>query len=558
MKVSLGIHIGHDRGACIIRNATVLGAISQERLDRVKYSRSSAIPFLAINALLKYCKISITDVCCVGLSYDGIEGDNILDLYKKEFFQYYNCSNIPFFIVNHHDAHAYSTYFASGLKKSLIFICDGGGDYHGMYQEAESLYIGCKNNITLISSRFQNPPTRRIGDPINYIFPQMPNSLRKNQISIGRKYEQITHLLGFGWGEAGKTMGLASYGHSLIDFSEHKYRDLNFSLSYGDIIDIIYAKQLLSGMNFNEYLTQESANIARTVQEYTENSITSLIKNFVNTYSCENICLAGGVFLNCLTNQKIVSDCNLKNVFILPSSGDDGQALGCAYYAYLKFFEMESEFKIELPYLGLSYSDKEIESVLQDKNIKYIRLNDLDLSMEIAKNIAENKIVAIHRGRTELGPRALCHRSIIANPTNPKMKDILNNRVKHRESFRPFAPAILDEDQYEYFDLKAPSYYMLIATKVKENYRSQLPAITHVDNTARIQAVTSSEPFIYQILLNLKKLTGHGIVINTSFNLAGEPIVESPSDTINTFLRADIDSLVIGNYLVNKNSPQIK
>lgn len=554
MKVVLGIHIGHDRGACIIGNAKVLGAISQERLDRVKYSRSSGIPFLAIDALLKYCKIAIDDVCCIGLSYDGIEGDNILELYKKEFFQYYNCSKIPFLIVNHHDAHAYATFFASGFKKSLIFICDGGGDYHGKYQEAESLYIGCKDTISLVSSRLQDPPTRRIGDSINYIFPQMPNSLRKNQISIGRKYEQITHLLGFGWGEAGKTMGLASYGQSLIDFSELQYQDLNFSLSYGDIIDIIYAKQILSGMNFDEYLKQESANIARTVQEYTEIAITSLIKNFVKVYSCENICLAGGVFLNCLTNQEIISNCNLKNVFILPPSGDDGQALGCAYYAYLKFFECEAEFKTDLPYLGLSYSDEEIESVLQNKNIKYIRLDDMNLSMEIAKNIAENKIVAIHRGRTELGPRALCHRSIIANPMNPKMKDILNNRVKHREAFRPFAPAVLDEDQYTYFDLKAPSYYMLIATKVKEKYRNQLPSITHVDNTARVQAVTSSEPFVYQILLNLKHLTGHGAIINTSFNLAGEPIVESPIDTINTFLRTDIDLLVIGNYLVKKNN----
>lgn len=554
MKVVLGIHIGHDRGACIIGNAKVLGAISQERLDRVKYSRSSAIPFLAIDALLKYCKIAIADVCCIGLSYDGIEGDNILELYKKEFFQYYNCSKIPFLIVNHHDAHAYATFFASGLKKSLIFICDGGGDYHGKYQEAESLYIGCKDTVSLVSSRLQDPPTRRIGDSINYIFPQMPNSLRKKQISIGRKYEQITHLLGFGWGEAGKTMGLASYGQSLIDFSKLQYQDLNFSLSYGDIIDIIYAKQILSGMNFDEYLKQESANIARTVQEYTEIALTSLIKKFVKVYSCENICLAGGVFLNCLTNQEIISNCNLKNVFILPSSGDDGQALGCAYYAYLKFFECKAGFQTTLPYLGLSYSDEEIESVLQNKNIKYIRLDDMNLSMEIAKNIAENKIVAIHRGRTELGPRALCHRSIIANPMNPKMKDILNNRVKHREAFRPFAPAVLDEDQYTYFDLKAPSYYMLIATKVKEKYRNQLPSITHVDNTARVQAVTSSEPFVYQILLNLKHLTGHGAIINTSFNLAGEPIVESPIDTINTFLRTDIDLLVIGNYLINKNN----
>lgn len=557
MKVSLGIHIGHDRGACIIGDAKVLCAISQERLDREKYSRSAAIPFLAIDASLKYCNISISDVNCIGLSYDGIEGDAILELYKKEFYQHYSCSAIPFFIVNHHEAHAYSTFFSSGFEKSLIFICDGGGDYHGSFQEAESLYVGCKDNISLISSRFQDAPTRRMGDPINYIFPQMPQDLKKKQISIGRKYEQITHLLGFGWGEAGKTMGLASYGHSLMSFDELQYHGLDFSLCYEDIVDVIYAKQVLSGMNYMEYIMKNRADIARTVQEYTETTMVSIIKSFVKKYSCRNICLAGGVFLNCLTNNDIVSKCDLDNIFILPSSGDDGQSLGCAYYAYLKLFG-ETDFKISLPYVGLSYSDKEIEHILQDKNINYVRLNDTDLSMKVAKCVAENKIIAIHRGRTELGPRALCHRSIIANPTNPNMKDILNHRVKHRESFRPFAPTVLDEDQYQYFDLTAPSYYMLIAANVKEKYRLQLPAVTHVDNTARIQAVTSSEPFIYQVLLDLKQLTGHGIILNTSFNLAGQPIVETPEDAINTFLIADIDILIIGNYFIDKSNLQIK
>lgn len=552
MRIALGIHIGHDRGACIIRNGEVLGAISQERLDRIKYSNSSAIPFMSIDALLKYFKIDITKIGCIGLSYDGIEGDSILELYKKEFFEYYNCSKIPFFIINHHDAHAYSAFFASGFDKSLIFICDGGGDYHSKHQEAESLYVGCKDNISLISYRFQDSPTRRIGDPINYIYPQMPSGLRKKEISIGRKYEQITHLLGFGWGEAGKTMGLASYGKSLIDFSNLQYHDLNFSLTYEDIINVVYAKQLLSGMSFAEYIKKEGANIARTVQEYTENALTSLVRSFVKTYECSTICLAGGVFLNCLTNQEIVSKCNLSEAFILPSAGDDGQALGCAYYAYLNFYEKESKFKTKLPYLGLSYSDEEIEETLKNKGLKFSKLNDKDLSMQIAQKIIENKIIAIHRGRTEIGPRALCHRSIIANPMNPKMKDILNNRVKHREAFRPFAPAILDEDQYDYFNLSKPSYYMLIAAKVNDKYRNQLPSITHVDNTARVQAVTPSEPFIYQILTNLKQLTGHGVIINTSFNIAGEPIVESPQDAVNTFLRADIDALLIGNYLINK------
>ena len=554
-NIVLGIHIGHDRGACLIKNQKVLGSMSQERLDRIKYSRSSAIPFKSIDALLVYCKIKITEISGVGLSYDGIEGDGIIEFYKRDFFNYYKCKFIPFFIVNHHDAHAYSTYFSSGLKKSLIFICDGGGDYCGNLQQSESLYIGCGNTISLISARHQDAPTRRMGDQINYNFSNMPLYIRNKQISIGRKYEQITHLLGFGWGEAGKTMGLASYGNSMLDFNDVKFRycDLNFSLTYGDMLDVIFANQMLSELNQSAYLMKENANIAKTVQQFTELAICSLIKSFVKKYKCQNVCLAGGVFLNCLTNQKIISDCNIENVFILPSCGDDGQALGCAYYAYTKLFTCENNFEIKLPYLGISYSDTSIEQALNEKKVNYTKLTDVELAKKIAELISLNKIIALHRGRTEIGPRALCHRSILANPTNPHMKDILNQRVKHREEFRPFAPTVLYEDQYKYFDLSASSPYMLVATKVNDEYQSEIPSVTHIDGTARVQAVTvESEPFIYQVLLELKDLIGHSIIINTSFKVAGEPIVETPEDAINTFLKTDIDYLAIGNYLVSK------
>ena len=161
----------------------------------------------------------------------------------------------------------------------------------------------------------------------------------------------------------------------------------------------------------------------------------------------------------------------------------------------------------------------------------------------------------MHRGRTEIGPRALCHRSILANPTNLNMKDILNNRIKHREPFRPFAPTVTEEDQFEYFDLKCSSKYMLLATTVKEEYRKKLSAITHVDNTARIQAISKDEdPFLHALLLELKRINGFPIVLNTSFNVAGQPIVETPLDAINTFLTTDIDILVIGNFIIDKKT----
>ena len=188
-----------------------------------------------------------------------------------------------------------------------------------------------------------------------------------------------------------------------------------------------------------------------------------------------------------------------------------------------------------------------------EKNLQYNKYDDNSLVQIVADFVGKNKIIALHRGRTELGPRALCHRSIIANPTCKEMKDILNNRVKHREPFRPFAPTVTEEEQYTYFDLKHSSEYMLLATTVKEEYREALAAISHIDNTARIQSISKhKDSFLHSLLLEVKKITGYPIILNTSFNVAGEPIVETPLDALNTFLATDIDILVLGNYVIDK------
>lgn len=553
MKIALGIHVKHDRGACLIIDGKVVANIANERLDRIKYSSSPEIPYESIDALFKYCNIDISQVSCVGISSAGVESEKVKQFYKDEFFKHYNCPNIPFFFVSHHLAHAYSVYYSSPFDKSLIFIADGGGDYVLDKQEAETLYYGNQGKVQQLSTRVQNIAVRKMEYPVNTIYPFMPEHIREHQISLARKYEQITHLIGFGFGQSGKTMGLASYGKSYFDYSNLNYQDLKYSLKYRDIIEDIYAMQLMSGKSHHDFITCERHNIAATLQEFTEQALISLLKNLQKKYHCENLCLAGGIFLNCLTNHKIVCECNYKNVFILPSAGDDGQALGSAYFAYLELFGYSSKFKISLPYIGLSYSDKEIEEAILAKNLSYQKYSDEELAKIVAKHIFENKIVGMHRGKAEIGPRALCHRSIMANPANPNMKDILNLRVKHREEFRPFAPTVAEEDQFEYFDLKVSSEYMLLAPPVKEKYRTKLPSVTHVDNTARVQALSKeTDPFIHRLLLEMKKLIGVSVVLNTSFNVAGEPIVESPRDALNTFLKTNIDILVIGNYFITK------
>lgn len=553
MKLVLGIHVGHDRGACLIKDGNVIAAIANERLDRKKYSQSLEIPYESIDALLKYSNMEIRDVQAIGLSGVAFEGNRMLDWYKREFFCHYKCRYVPFYLVDHHDAHAYSTYYSSKQTDSLIFVFDGGGDFTPDMQEAESIYIGNNGRVSLLDRRLQNMAVRHMKDEINFVFPLMPEYVQNLEMSIARKYSQFTRLLGFGFGEEGKTMGLASFGKPMLDFSELKYDSLNYSLTYKDIIKDLYAMQQISHMNFRDYVISERANIAATVQSFVEKTVISIISAYVRKYKARNICVAGGLFLNCLTNHKLVENLDVDNIFFLPSSGDDGQALGSAYYAYIHEFGYDDKFQIDLPYLGLEYSDKEIKTAIEAKNLKYKEYTDSELASVLAEHISRNKIVAISRGRTEIGPRALCHRSILANPADPQMKDILNNRVKHREPFRPFAPTVTEEDQFVFFDLKASSPYMLLAADVKEEYRDKLASITHVDNTARVQAVSqATDPFIYSLLIELKKRIGFPVVLNTSFNVAGEPIVESPLDALNTFLSTNIDVLVIGNYMIEK------
>lgn len=553
MSIVLGIHAGHDRGAALIKDGTVIGAISQERLDRIKYSRSSNIPFESVDALLKYCCISLSDISCVGFSYSGVEGQFIADLYHEEFLNHYSCKYIPFYFVNHHEAHAYSTFYSSGFSESIILVADGGGDYIRDLQESESLFMGNNGKVECVARRMQNP-NKRIDEIRNYILPYMPTFLRESQISVGRKYEQITYLLGLGRGGSGKTMGLASYGNPLMDLNVYRKSDFfDFSLKYKDILEPVFNMAALAGKSYRMFIEDEKANIASTAQALLEHILLGLLHDIRSLYPSKNLCLSGGVFLNCLLNHKILENFDLDNFFVTPPAGDDGQALGAAYYAYSKFFGKQKAFIINLPYIGLSYTDDEVKSVLEGANLHYVHLSDEDLVEQIALRIADNKVVALHRGRTEIGPRALCHRSILANPTNPEMQDILNRRVKHREPFRPFAPTVTSDEQFVYFDLKFESDYMLMATMVKEEFREKLPAITHVDNTARVQAVShQSEPFVHSMLLAVKQRIGFPIVLNTSFNVDSEPIVESPLDAVQTFLKTEIDTLAIGNFLIDK------
>lgn len=549
---SLGVHIGHDRGACLVKDGIVVVAIPQERLDRIKHSQAVSLPYEAIDSVLDYCNLDIGYVSCVGLSADAMEIKHLIPIFQQEFYMHYECK-IPFYPVDHHMSHAETAYSMSDHEDCLILVADGGGDIYGLQAQAESLYLGHNCEITLLEQRLQDPPRRRLADIQNHVYPLIPHEMRNQQISLARKYEQFTYLLGFGFGQAGKTMGLASYGSISLSNLKPDYQDLSFSLTFGDLLDQIYTKELCSGKTHFEFLESEKKNIAYTVQRFTEEALISLIRNLSQKYQIKRFCLAGGLFLNCLSNHRIIESCSLDSVRIFPAAGDDGQAIGNALFAWKMWTGNHTHIQIDLPYLGLSYNDHIIEQAIQQKNLKAEHMSDEMLSKQIACQIAEGKIVGLLRGRTEIGPRALCHRSILADATNPMMKDILNMKIKHREEFRPFAPVTKQDAQFTIFDLQTESPYMLLCAKVQPNYLKKIPSVTHIDQTARIQAVTAEgEPFIYRLLTDFEKIKGVPVLLNTSFNVAGEPMVETPESAIQSFLSTPLDILVMENYILYK------
>ena len=550
---SLGIHIGHDRCAALVKNGRLLASLAQERLDRIKHSDASEIPYEAIDSLLRFCSIQMKDINYIGISFSSVDIGGLTQYFREELETHYHTSSFTLVPVSHHIAHAESAFCTSDFDNALIFIADGGGDNHGIYTEAESIYLSTPDGPKLLESRYQIPPINTIFKKQNYIYPFMNKCHIDNPISIGRKYEQITYLLGFKWGQCGKTMGLASYGSNMFDFSGFEVKSLEFDLPLGYMIHEIYTQYKKSGKKYYEYIRSEAANIAKSVQELTERIVIQIVKNTTQKYGVYDVCLAGGTFLNCLLNHKLLESIPELRLHICPAAGDDGQAVGAAFNAYRKSRNLILNSSNVLPYLGLKYSNEEVKHEIDSFNLSAKYYEDPEMCKQIANLIYNNKIVAVVRGRSEFGPRALCHRSILANPTWEGMKDHLNKEVKHREYFRPFAPVVIEERAFERFDLKQVSPFMLLACTVKKEYVSKIPSVTHVDKTARVQTVnTSQEPFIYELLKQFEVLSGVPVLLNTSFNDNGEPMVESPQNAIQTFLNTNIDVLVLENYLIEK------
>lgn len=555
--ISLGINLGHDRGVAIVKDGILIGAIAQERIDRIKHSPSIEVPYEAINELLKYLNILFDEIRYIGISSTAVDSKNLINFYADKLKEYYNCDNFELVAVPHHLSHALAAYHTSNFNNAVILVADGGGETLGSMEESESIFIAEEMKIYTAEQRLQCGYMHPMSRPHNYLYPFINRELVTEPVSIGKKYEQITQLIGFGKNGEGKTMGLAAYGKDIVEKPVIAAKNLNFELKFGDMITEIEAKTISENKSYFQYIKENSANIAFSMQKYAENQVLEIIKYIKVKYHAKNICLAGGLFLNCPINHRILEEISDITLHICPATGDDGQAIGNAFAAFKRFNLPIKNSCSVLPYLGISYTDEQITKALKKKNLKFDFLSDEQLSIAIAKEIYNNKIVAVCFGRSEVGPRALCHRSILANPCWEGMKDYLNERVKHRERFRPFAPVVKADYQYKIFDLKQDSPYMLFSAKVKDEYRSVIPSVTHVDGSARIQAVSrQNNKLMYSILDEFEKISGVPVILNTSFNDNGEPIVETPEDAIKTFLLTNIDVLILNNYIVYKDKQQ--
>ncbi len=557
--LTLGINYSrmHDSSACIVRDGELLFAIAEERLSRVKHD--SRFPRLSIQACLKFTDVKPeqVDEVCFGWSAPGATmkheakcfltarqpasyhyvvsaASQGLRMWRerggmREYERAFGATPARMRYVDHHLAHALSAYAFSGLQDATVVVMDGRGAW-----EATSIWHGHDGRL----------------DHVETV--PWPNSL-------GLFYAEFTHYLGFQrYSDEWKVMGLAPYGEPgvnlrpLIIPDDAPYWVDARRLLGRSPEDLSAIESLLGPRRTPECeIEDRHKNIAYAVQLACEQAMLSVVRFAVEKTGCRNLCLAGGVALNSKANGKILTSGLVDTVFIQPAASDDGVALGAALAPYLDDGGRLPLNKMCHVYLGPCYSDNEIETVLRTYKLRCTRLDDP--AGTAAELLAQGKILGWFEGRMEFGPRALGSRSILADPRDPEMNIKVNNAVKFREWWRPFAPSLLAEVAGQYLESATHSPFMVLTAPVKAEKRSLIPAVTHVDGSARPQTVDQSvNPLYWRLIDEFGKRTGVPVVMNTSFNLRGEPIVNTPTDAIRTFFSSGMDALVIGSFLVEK------
>jgi carbamoyltransferase len=570
---------GHDSSATLLVDDEIIYAVEEERLNRKKHA--GGFPIDSIKSCLQYKNLSINDIDHIAFFWNPYVSFSKIPVYLLKFWdkvptllreqkhfeveenlgmlnylfdmlklpkrlkQEFNASQakFKFHFLEHHMCHAASAFFPSPFEDAAILTIDGAGEW-----ATSMLAHGKGNQIKKIST-------------VNTPF------------SLGAFYQAVSIHLGFKLIEGpGKLMGLASYGdpNSTVYNQMKKLFTLKEDGRYEfdmDYFSYHYTRKSGVSQKFIDAFgpskskgadwTEHELNVAAAAQHIVEDVIMHMAKVLKEITKSDHLCMAGGVALNSVSNGLIAKSGLFKHIFIQPAAGDSGTSLGAALLLNHQKLNRPRKHILKTAFLGPSYSSSQcLEAVVQSK-LPY-RIANEDVYEFTAKQLMDNKIIAWFQGRMEFGPRALGNRSILATPLNPNMKDILNKRVKFRESFRPFAAIVSEKECGTYFDFDYPNPYMLLVYNVKKEYRAIMPALTHVDGTVRIQTVNESEnPPMDKLLKVFEKQSGYPVLINTSFNIKGEPIVCTPEDALKSFADADMDYLIIENIIVAKPGIEI-
>lgn len=536
---------GHDWSSCATDGQRLV-AVDEERLVRSKYG-------LGADLLAGVSRQTVLEQ--VGLTADKVEHVVACELVPRTFYYSFR-KRVT--VINHHLAHAYSAFGASGFSKAAVLVTDNSGSlvrgekFGTGAREAETIsgFVADENGVHLVHRVSGQHVVDATSESAYYQPGETDNSLggfyRAASIAAGLAYTGPKTT--FPVSEDGKTMGLAPYGD---DRFVDEVAELVTLAPDGDVrISASKSAHVFERM-VGAGSFEEKAALAYAAQEVLERAMVHCAKALHERTGLTDLCIAGGVGLNSVANYKILQETPFERIFIVPAAGDNGISLGCAYYG---LHELAGVPMADLPtldnaYLGPEYPESDVDAALAGTGFT-TRTPD-DLPAEVASLLADGKIVGWFDGGSEFGPRALGHRSILTAPFPASMRDHLNDNVKHREWFRPYAPMIPVEKYTDYFEVAQPSPYMLIVADVKRP--DAIPAATHVDGTARLQTVSDTQnPKIHALLNEFDRLTGVPVVLNTSFNVAGQPIVESPKDAVEAFAAMPLDHLVLGDRLVSR------
>lgn len=572
MAVILGINAYHgDSSAALVQDGVLIAAVEEERFKRIKHW--AGMPLASIQYCLETAGIRIQEVDSIAVSTDpkanlvhkaayslknqvklGLVLERIKRMkktlgIKEEIAKDLNLDprELKARIVNveHHEAHAACGFFASPFERSAILSIDGMGDF--------------------VSTWFGYGEDRRIAGFRKVYYPH----------SVGFLYEATTRFLGFPkYGDEYKVMGLAPYGRPKY---VEKFREIigqekgAFSLNMNyfthgkNIIHMkwdggeptaeafyspLFEKELGPAFQERSPADDRMENIAASLQEVTEEVIFKLLNSLHSRYSCDNLCLVGGVAMNSVANGKAYRRTPFRNIFVPAGAADNGTSIGAAFYVWNQIMKSPRTFEMKHAFWGSSFSDEECRRVIQHHGVQAERMDEARLIKSVVDLLCDGKVVGWFKGRMEFGARALGNRTLLADPRRADMRDIINTRIKFREKFRPFAPSVLEEYVSDYFEYSVPSPFMEKVVPVRAEKRAEIPAVTHVDGTGRLQTVNSeTNPTYWRLISEFKRRTGVPMVLNTSLN-ENEPIVRTPEEALQCFLRTKMDAIVLESFLV--------